>query len=97
MRNGSSGAPVSGVTVTGTITNHGASALHCRSNSFFLTTDGKGALTPATQWCDAPAIAPSTSAQFTLTFATPPRDGLTLRFEHPNGTYETHELILPPR
>lgn len=97
MRNGATGAPIEGLTVSGTITNTDTSLLRCRANAFLLIAPSGAAIAPSLQWCDVPAIAPDHSAEFTATFVTPAHQNLQLRFEHPNGTYETHNVILPPQ
>lgn len=96
IRNGASGAPTTGVTVTGTITNTGPTTLRCRPTEFFLVDANGNAIPPSAQWCDVPAIAPQQSATFNATFSTTQTAHLELRFEHPDGTYESHKLTLPP-
>lgn len=96
-RNGKSGAPVPVVFVSGTITNTGTSALHCNATAFLLVDPSGNAITPATQWCDTPSIAPQQSAFFNATFQPGGKtDNLQLRYVHPDGTYEVHDLIIPP-
>lgn len=94
---GWSGAPVSGITVSGTVTNTGSKQLHCSAGSFLLLTRKGDAIPPARQFCNEPVLGPGTSGYFTVTFVTAAGGGLRIRFEHPSGTYETHELILPPQ
>lgn len=96
LRNGASGAPISGVVVSGTITNTGSMPLRCRATAFLLLDSSGNALMPRTQFCDVPSIGPHRSAGFSATFTTTDPAQLQLRFEHPDGTYETHELIVPP-
>lgn len=95
-RNGKSGAPVTVVFVTGTITNTGTSAMTCSATSFVLVDARGNATAPSTQWCDLPSIAPKQSAFFNATFAATSTDNAQLRYVHPDGTYEVHDLILPP-
>lgn len=95
-RNGKSGAPVNVVFISGTITNHGSGALHCRATAFLLVDPHGNAVAPATQWCDVPAIAPKESAFFNATFPATSTDNLQLRYLHSDGSYEVHDLILPP-
>lgn len=95
--NGKSGAPVDVVFISGTITNTGTAALHCNANAFLLVDPSGNAIAPATQWCDAPSIAPQQSAFFNATFQPGgSTENLQLRYVHPDGTYEVHDLILPP-
>ena len=96
LRNGASGAPMSGVVVSGTITNTGSTPLRCRATAFLLLDSSGNALMPRTQFCDVPSIGPHRSAGFSATFTTTDPAQLQLRFEHPDGTYETHALIVPP-
>jgi hypothetical protein len=95
-RNGKSGAPVNVVFVSGTITNTGSSAMTCSASEFLLVGRNGNAVAPATQWCDLPSIPPKQSAFFNATFAASNTDSLQLRFVHPDGSYEIHDLILPP-
>lgn len=96
VRNGKSGAPVRGIHISGTITNRGDETLSCRPTAFLLV-DAKGdALAPVSQSCDVPAIAPQQSGTFSAVFSTMQTAHLELRFEHPDGTYESHALNLPP-
>jgi hypothetical protein len=96
VRNGQSGAPVRGVRVSGTITNTGHETLRCRPTAFLLV-DGNGeAIAPVWQSCDVPVIAPEQSGTFSAVFSTMQTAHLQLRFEHPDGTYESHALTLPP-
>lgn len=95
--NGKSGAPVSVVFISGTITNTGTAALHCNANAFLLVDPNGNAIAPAAQWCDSPSIAPQQSAFFNATFQPGgSTDNLQLRYVHPDGSYEVHDLILPP-
>jgi hypothetical protein len=96
LGNGASGAPVDGVVVSGEITNVGSSPLRCNASAFLLTDAAGNASVPRSQWCDVPAVGPHRSASFTATFATTGQTHLQLRFEHPDGTYEAHTLIVPP-
>ncbi len=96
MRNGSSGAPVVGLVVSGTITNGGSTPLQCSRSMFVLVGPGEGDVMPTTEFCGLPSIAPAQSAYFNATFAAPPRDGWKLRFEHGDGSYEIHDLAVPP-
>lgn len=96
LRGSGSSAPVTGLTVTGTITNTDSQPLRCGTNTFLIVDEGGNALSPASQFCDQPAIAPSESGYFSATFNTQETDSLQLRFEHPDGSYETHDLIVPP-
>lgn len=96
IRNGTSGAPTQGIQVSGTITNTGSTSLRCRPTEFFLVDAQGNAIAPSSQWCDLPAIAPQQSGTFNATFPISPTAHLELRFEHPDGTYESHPLTLPP-
>lgn len=96
-RNGKSGAPVNVVFISGTITNTDKSALHCNATAFLLVDPSGNAITPATQWCDTPSIAPAQSAFFNATFQPGGNtDNLQLRYVHPDGSYEVHDLVIPP-
>ena len=96
QRNGKSGAPVNVIFISGTITNTGSASMGCSANAFLLVAPDGNATAPATQWCDVPSIAPKQSAFFNATFAATPNDNLQLRFVHPDGSYEVHDVILPP-
>lgn len=96
VRTGVSGAPVNALVVSGTITNTGSVPLRCRPTAFLLVDPNGNAVTPKTQWCDVPSIAPRRSAGFTATFMDAPQDHLQLRFMHPDGTYEAHRINVPP-
>jgi len=96
MRNGSSGAPLVGLMISGTITNDGKTPLQCARASFVLTRTGDGDVSPTAEFCALPSIAPQQSTFFNATFAAAPRDDWKLRFEHSDGTYEIHDLIVPP-
>lgn len=96
LRNGSTGAPIVGIVVSGTITNAGTTALQCSRSEFVLIRPGDGDVAPAAEFCAMPSIEPKQSAYFNATFAAPPRDDWKLRFEHGDGTYEVHDLIVPP-
>jgi hypothetical protein len=91
-----SGAPVNVVFVSGTITNTGSSAMSCSASAFLLVAPNGNAVSPTAQWCDVPSISPKQSAFFNATFAAGSTDNLQLRFVHPDGSYEVHDLILPP-
>src|SRR5579872_4171195 len=62
LRNGASGAPISGIIVSGEIMNTGSTPLHCRDTSFLLVDSAGNGLMPRTQWCDIPSVAPRGSA-----------------------------------
>jgi hypothetical protein len=96
VRSGQSGAPVRGVHVFGTITNTSDETLRCRPTAFLLVERNGDAIAPTSQWCDVPAIAPQQSGTFSANFPTMQTAHLELRFEHPDGTYESHALTLPP-
>lgn len=96
MRNGSSGAPTVGLVVSGTITNGGTTPLRCSRTAFVLVRSGDGDVIPSAEFCALPSIAPQQSAYFNATFAAPPRDDWKLRFEHGDGSYEIHDLFVPP-
>jgi len=95
-RSGKAGAPVNVVFVSGTITNTGTSAMTCNATAFVLVDTHGNATPPSAQWCDLPSIAPKQSGFFNATFAATDTDGMQLRFVHPDGSYEIHDLILPP-
>ncbi len=92
----SSTAPTRGITVTGTITNGGGKSLKCNAIAFLIVDAHGNAVSPISQYCDVPAIAPKDSGYFSATFSTRETENLQLRFEHPDGTYEVHDLIVPP-
>ncbi len=96
LKNGTSGAPVDGLTISGIITNTGSAPLRCNAMSFLLVAANGNALMPRAQWCDVPFLAPKHSAGFSATFPVPPEARFQLRFEHPDGTYEVHRLTVPP-
>lgn len=90
-------APMTGITVSGTITNSGRQPLRCSAISFLVVDHGGNAISPTSEYCDMPAVAPNRSGYFSATFDTRPSENLQLRFEHPDGSYETHELTVPPQ
>ena len=93
---GRSGVPVNIIFVSGTLTNTESKAMKCNASSFLLV-DGRGnAIAPQSQWCDAPSIAPNQSSFFNATFTAKDLRNVQLRFVHPDGSYEVHDLILPP-
>jgi hypothetical protein len=96
MRNGSSGAPLEGIVVSGTLTNDGSSPLQCSANVFVLVRPSGEGIIPTSQFCAVPSLAPQQSTYFNATFAAAPRDDLRLRFDHSDGTYEVHDLVVPP-
>lgn len=96
MRTGSTGAPIVGLVVSGTITNGGNAPLQCTRSAFVLIRSGDNDVSPAAQFCALPSIAPRQSTYFNATFAAPPRDDWQLRFEHADGSYEIHQLAVPP-
>lgn len=97
MRTGSTGAPMVGLVVSGTITNDGSAPLRCSASEFVLVSTSSGDdVAPSAQFCAVPAIAPQQSSYFSVTFAAAPRDDLQLRFEHGDGSYEIHDLAVPP-
>lgn len=96
MRNGSSGAPVVGLVVSGTITNDGRTPLLCSGNSFLLVRSGGDDVAASSQFCAVPNLAPQQSTYFSATFVAAPRDDLQLRFDHSDGSYEIHPLAVPP-
>jgi hypothetical protein len=70
--------------------------MSCNASAFLLVAPNGNAVSPTTQWCDLPSIQPKQSAFFNATFAAGNTDNLQLRFVHPDGSYEVHDLILPP-
>ncbi|MFN2448805.1 MAG: hypothetical protein ABR508_03290 [Candidatus Baltobacteraceae bacterium] len=92
VRNGTSGAPVDGLIVRGTIANKDTRPLACRGDSFVLTDRTGNGEAPSTAWCDAPAIGPHNASAFNVTFRTIPAPPLELRFQHGDGTYEARAL-----
>jgi hypothetical protein len=95
-RNGKNGVPVNVLFVSGTITNTSSSAMSCSATSFILVDPNGKAVTPSEQWCDVPSISPKQSAFFNATFAPTTTDSVQLRYVHPDGSYEVHDLIIPP-
>jgi len=93
---GAAGAPINGLVVSGTITNRGATPLRCRASQFLLVDQRGDAVAPRAQWCAVPSIGPRRWARFSATFTTTERAHLQLRFEHPDGSYESHALSDPP-
>lgn len=96
MRTGQTSAPMVGLVVSGTITNDGRTPLRCSPSEFVLVSSSNGEVAPSAQFCAVPSIAPQQSTYFNATFNAPPRDDLQLRFEHGDGTYEIHDLAVPP-
>jgi hypothetical protein len=96
IKNGSTGAPMMGLVVSGTLTNGGKAPMICSRDAFVLVHGSDGDITPAAQFCTAQEIAPQQSTYFNATFAAPPRDDWQLRFEHGDGSYEVHDLAVPP-
>lgn len=88
--------PVNVLFVSGTITNTGSSAMSCSATNFLLVAPNGNAIAPSAQWCDVPSIPPKQSAFFNATFAATNTDNVQLRFVHPDGSYEVHDLIIPP-
>ena len=95
MRNGASGAPVSGVSVGGYLVNEGTAPMRCRASAFILIDETGNAVTPQSLFCTVPLLGPHLSTPFTAQFTTMQGRRLQLRFEHPDGTYEAHALIVP--
>ena len=96
MRTGATGAPIVGLVISGTITNDGTQPLQCSRSAFVLMRSDDGDVSPTAQFCAIPSIPPQQSTFFNATFAAAPRDDWKLRFEHGDGTYEVHDLIVPP-
>lgn len=96
MRTGSTGAPMVGVVVSGTLTNDSEAPMRCSASAFVLVSSSGNDVAPSSQFCAVPTIAPQQSSYFSVTFAAPPRDDLQLRFEHGDGSYEIHDLAVPP-
>jgi hypothetical protein len=94
--NGKNGVPVNVLFVSGTITNTSSAAMTCSATSFILVDPHGKAVTPSEQWCDMPSIPPKQSAFFNATFAPANTDNVQLRYVHPDGSYEVHDLIIPP-
>ena len=97
VRNGQSGAPVTALVVSGTISNKAARPLRCFPQSFFLTDASGNAVQPSSGYCDVPAIGPNNASAFNVTFRLPPRAPIELRFDHGDGTYEARKLDIHPR
>ncbi len=96
MRTGTVNAPIVGLMISGTITNDGATPLQCSRSAFVLVRANDGDVMPTAQFCAVPTIAPQQSSFFNATFAAAPRDDWQLRFEHGDGSYEIHDLAVPP-
>ncbi len=96
MKTSAGSAPMVGLVVSGTITNDGKNAMQCSPGEFVLVRDGGNDIAPSAQFCGVPSIAPQQSTYFNATFPAPPRDDWQLRFEHGDGSYEVHDLIVPP-
>ena len=96
LRGAKSGAPLNVVNVSGTLTNKDSTPIACSGTQFVLLDSRGNAFTPSAQWCDTPSIAPGQSAYFNASFPVAAGDDLQLRFEHSDGSYETHNLIVPP-
>lgn len=97
VRNGQSGAPVTALVVSGTISNKASQPLRCYPQSFFLTDASGNAVQPSSGYCDVPAIGPNNASAFNVTFRLLPKAPVELRFEHGDGTYEARKLDLRPR
>ncbi len=80
MRTGASGAPIEGLIVSGTITNDGKAPLTCSPGEFVLVRAGSGDVSPSSEFCALPSIAPNQSTYFNATFAAAPRDDLQSAF-----------------
>jgi hypothetical protein len=96
MRTGATGAPIVGLVISGTLTNDGNTPLQCSRSEFVLVRSNDNDVAPSGQYCESPSVAPQQSTFFNATFAAPPRDDWQLRFEHGDGTYEVHDLAVPP-
>jgi hypothetical protein len=96
VRTSAAAAPVGGLAVSGTITNNGRRPLRCSALALYVVDPNGNAVAPASQFCDVPSIAPDQSGYFSATFDTQRTEDLQLRFEHGDGSYETHDLIVPP-
>lgn len=96
MRTGQTGAPMVGLIVSGTITNDGRAPLRCSASEFVLVSASGSDVAPSGQFCATPIIPPQQSSYFNATFPAPPRDDWQLRFEHFDGSYEIHDLAVPP-
>lgn len=94
VRNGASGAPLTGIVVSGEITNNDTQTIRCGNASFVLM-HGTNAILPSKTWCAAPALDAGQTAAFSLTFAAPGGGDLTLQLTHPDGSYERHDLAIP--
>lgn len=95
MRNGASGAPVNGVSIGGYLVNKSSTPLRCRASAFILIDEAGNAITPQVLFCTTPLLAPHATTSFTAEFATMQGTRLQLRFEHPDGSYEAHQLTIP--
>lgn len=96
MRTSATGAPIVGLSISGTLTNDGSTPLPCSRSAFILVRSGDNDVPPSAQFCQTPTLAPQQSTFFNATFAAPPRDDWQLRFEHGDGSYEIHDLAVPP-
>lgn len=96
MRNGATGAPVIGLVVSGTVTNAGRAPLHCSANMFLLVNARGDDMAPTTGFCAVARLPVQQSTYFNATFVAAPGDRLKLRFEHGDGSYEVHDLAVPP-
>jgi hypothetical protein len=96
MRTGATGAPIVGLVISGTLTNDGNTPLQCSRSEFVLVRSNDSDVAPSGEYCESPSVAPQQSTFFNATFAAPPRDDWQLRFEHGDGTYEVHDLAVPP-
>jgi hypothetical protein len=90
------GAPLDGLAVGGFITNTGTTPLRCSATAFVIIDEAGNAFTPHSLWCTTPTIGPHLFSSFTAEFTTLQGSHVELRFEHPDGTYEAHTLVVPP-
>jgi hypothetical protein len=89
------GTGIQGFIISGSVFNHETIDMPC-TNAVFSIMIGKKQRAPVGGYCTRGRIPPNEAAEFSMTFPMLPSENPSLRLDHPDGTYETADLAIPP-
>jgi len=89
------GTGIQGFIISGSVFNHETIDMPC-TNAVFSIMIGKKQRAPVGGYCTRGRIPPNEAAEFSMTFPMLTSENPSLRLDHPDGTYETADLAIPP-
>ena len=89
------GTGIQGFVISGSVVNRSATEMPC-TDAMFSIVVGTKQRAPVGGYCTRAKIPPNEAAEFSMTFPMLPSENPLLRLDHPDGTYESADLAIPP-